>query len=65
MVFIQEGVCRTPGNQEDVNAYRSELMGLYLILLILKIVCEEYPITDGKVMMACDNLGGLKKALQQ
>lgn len=46
--ILIQGVCRTPGSNSAVNAYRSELMGLYLVLLILQIICDELKITSGE-----------------
>lgn len=39
----------------DVNAYRSELQGIYTVLLALRVVTQLHNIESGSVRIACDN----------
>lgn len=63
-VLIQ-GVCRTPGSSLSVNAYRSELMGLYIILLAHIIIYGELKIMSGEVLIGCENLGVISTSFVQ
>ena len=59
--IVVQGVCQTPGPREDVNAYRSELLGMMMLLRIIEIVNDEENGGMGGIVLACDNEGGLKK----
>ena len=59
--IVVQGVCQTPGPKEDVNAYRSELFGMMMLLRIIEIVNDEENGCMGGIVLACDNEGGLKK----
>ena len=59
--IVVQGVCQTPGAPIDVNAYRSELIGIMLLLKILDIIVKNENIQEGRIILACDNEGGLKK----
>ena len=50
----------TPGVDSDINAYRSELIGIMVGCLILKMYSDRYEIVDKKVQFGCDN----EKAVQ-
>ena len=62
--ILAQGVCRTSGSEDVINAYRSEVMGIYLILLMLQLLCEDKSIKSGTVLIACDNIHGLFKSLK-
>ncbi len=60
-----KGAGQTPGGDSDQSAYRSELFGLWGILFSLKRFTEEYAITEGQILIACDGLSALNKAQAQ
>ena len=43
------------GLPQEVNAYQSELQGIHTILLALTCICKVFNITDGQVILACNN----------
>ena len=49
------GVCQTPGEISDVNAYRAELHGVLNLLLALKAICSFHAIRERSVRLGCDN----------
>ncbi len=51
-----------PGTAKDQSAYRSELAGLYCILLGAKQLCEFFNITQGSIELGCDGQSALDKA---
>ena len=55
---------RVPGPDSSQCSYRSELFGLYLSLLTIKILCAKYDVQSGKITIGCDNIGALDKGLQ-
>jgi hypothetical protein len=50
------GAVQMLGLESSVNAYRSELMGIYTILLGVYAVCLFCDIHEGAVTVGCDNL---------
>jgi hypothetical protein len=50
-----------PGHSEAQNSYRSELAGLYGVLVMLKTICSLHKVTIGKITIACDNITALGK----
>lgn len=50
----------TPGMQDDINAYRSELIGIYVGCLILEIYTKHIGVIDQQISFGCDN----EKAVQ-
>ena len=53
------GVNVAPGTDEDQNAFRSELVGLYGIITATMVVCFLHDITDGCITVACDGESAL------
>jgi hypothetical protein len=51
-----------PGGSRDHSPYRSELTGIYSILIMVNKLCEYYEISDGEIELACDGLSALDKA---
>jgi hypothetical protein len=51
-----------PGHPDDQGAYRSELAGLYGIVLVVNWLCEWAGLTTGKIEVGCDGLSALNKA---
>jgi hypothetical protein len=52
-----------PGNEHDQTAYRSELTGIYAILLTVSKLCQYYKINRGAMELGCDGKSALEKAL--
>ena len=61
---LWRGACRVPGHDSVQSSYRSELTGVYATMQLCNKVCELYKITDGSIILACDNLGAGHKACQ-
>jgi hypothetical protein len=51
-----------PDTAKDQSAYRSELTGIYCILLCAKKLCEYFKITQGSIELGCDGQAALDKA---
>ncbi len=49
----------TPGQSEDIDAYRSELGGIYGIINTINELCTSNQITQGSVTIACDCLSAI------
>ena len=58
-----KGAAHTPGHADDLDAYRSEVFGIYCILICLKYICERFNITTGAATIVCDCLGALTRAV--
>jgi hypothetical protein len=56
------GAVVVPGSAKDQSAYRSELAGLYSILVFVKQLCEFYQISSGSIELGCDGQSALDKA---
>jgi hypothetical protein len=52
----------TPGGPSDHSSYRSELSGIYSILVVVNQLCAHYKIVDGEIELACDGLSAINKA---
>jgi hypothetical protein len=50
-----------PGILEVQSSFRSELAGLYGVVLMVQLLCEHYGITDGAIEVGCDCEGALWK----
>lgn len=56
---------RTSGWREsDVNAYRSELQGIYSVLLALQVLTKFHQLTSGSITLYCDNEKAVELANQ-
>jgi len=51
-----------PGSPEDQCVYRSELAGLYGIVLAVSLVCKVHGVTGGQVDIGCDGLLALQQS---
>ena len=60
-VFIT-GSNITPGDGQYQSAYRSELSGLYGIVVAVEVLCRVFNITDGSITVACDGESALDYA---
>jgi hypothetical protein len=56
------GAVIAPGTAKDQSAYRSELVGIYSILLCVKKLCNFFHITQGCIELGCDGQSALDKA---
>lgn len=56
------GVVTAPGTWKDQSTYRSELTGIYSIMVCVKNLCEFYNITAGSIELGCDGQSALDKA---
>jgi hypothetical protein len=59
------GAVTAPGNAKDQSAYRSELTGIYSIMMCTKNLCEYFNITSGSITLGCDGQSALDKAFNQ
>jgi hypothetical protein len=50
-----------PGGPSDHSPYRSELTGIYSIMIMVNRLCEFYDIKEGENELACDGLSALDK----
>ena len=49
----------TPGHSDDQNPYRSEIGGIFGIIVVVEAVAKLYDICDGAIELACDCESGL------
>jgi len=55
--------CIIPGQRSDQSAYRSELGGLFGLLVLVDVICRTHGVSEGSVEVGCDGAGALKQAL--
>jgi hypothetical protein len=58
------GLNIVPGHPDDQGAYRSELAGLFGIVLVVNLLCSWAGITSGGIEIGCDGLSALNKAFE-
>jgi hypothetical protein len=51
--------CVCPGFPEDQSAYRSELIGIYQMVLTVYFLCQSFDIPEGLAVLACDGLAAI------
>jgi hypothetical protein len=51
----------TPGNAEDQSSYRSELSGIFGVVVMVHLVCEHFAIKDGSIEVGCDCESALRQ----
>jgi hypothetical protein len=56
------GLNVVPGHPDDQSAYRSELAGLFGIVLVVNRLCSWAKIESGGIEVGCDGLSALEKA---
>ena len=49
-----------PGRREDQSSYRSEIGGIFGIVVYVGLVCKVFKITQGKITVGCDGIEALK-----
>jgi hypothetical protein len=59
-IITGKAIC--PGGQEDHSAYRSELTGLYSIMVVTHQLCLFYGVEEGQVEVGCDGSSALQTA---
>jgi hypothetical protein len=59
------GVLKVPGLPADQSSYRSELSGMYGIVVMVEVICTHFEITSGAIEAGCDGLSALRKAIGQ
>ena len=55
------GRCHVVGPPESYSAYRSELAGIHSGLTFLLGICTAHNITQGRIVLACDNYGAIQR----
>ena len=60
---LAQGVCKVPGDCDDVNSYRAELTGIFLMMVIVEMTCTHFEITEGLMTLACDSKSGLDTSM--
>jgi hypothetical protein len=58
------GLNVVPGHPDDQSAYRSELAGLFGIVLVVNLLCSWADIMSDGIEVACDGLSALNKAFE-
>ena len=53
----------TPGFNSDQSAYRSEISGLYEMVMIIKAIAKVWNLKEGGVTLGCNGKGALHQAL--
>ncbi len=58
-----KAVC--PGADEDMDLYRSELAGIYCIMVVLEKFCSFYSLSEGVIEIGCDGLSALDSVFEK
>eukprot|EP00957_Ditylum_brightwellii_P148696 11321127-Ditylum_brightwellii.AAC.1 len=53
----------TPESLEIQDAYRVELLGILMIVIVVLHLCKQYNIQKGLITVACDGLEAIRKAM--
>lgn len=56
------GAAIVPGTNKDHSAYKSDLVGIYSILVAVKHICKYIHIKHGRIELGCDGKMALDKA---
>ena len=54
------GDCILPGFPSDQSAYRSEIGGIYALVLVVDIIKDMWNIKSGSIEIGCDGLNALQ-----
>ena len=57
------GDCIIPGSPSDQSAYRSEIGGLYGLVIVVEMIKDMWNIQSGSIVLGCDGLNALQQAL--
>ena len=52
-----------PGNDDEMDAYRAKIFGIYCVLICTKYILQTYNIRNGSIKIVCDCLGALTQAI--
>ena len=52
-----------PGHHTDHSAYRSEIGGLYELVLMTELIKQVWRIREGEITLGCDGLGALYQSV--
>ncbi len=52
-----------PGYSKDQSSLRSELAGIYVIVILVNVICQEHQILEGEIEVGCDNIKALRRAI--
>ncbi|MFN9981748.1 MAG: hypothetical protein ACK53Y_17615, partial [bacterium] len=58
-----KAVC--PGADEDMDLYRSELAGIYCIMVVMEKFCSFYSLSEGVIEIGCDGLSALDSVFEK
>jgi hypothetical protein len=59
---VLEGQVITPGHPYQQDAYRSELSGLYALVVAINALSDYFQVKEGMVTLSCDNLSATRMA---
>ena len=57
------GDCIIPGFPSDQSAYRSEIRGLYTLVLVVEMIKDMWNIKSGSIKIGCDGLNALQQGM--
>ena len=57
------GTVVVPGYASDQSAYRSEIAGLYAMVLVVEMIKEVWGLTEGGILIGCDGKDALNQSL--
>ena len=57
------GTVVVPGYGSDQSAYRSEIAGLYAMVLVVEMIKEVWGLSKGGILMGCDGIEALNQSL--
>ena len=57
------GTVEVPGHGSDQSAYRSELAGIYAMVLVVEVIKDIWSISGGGILIGCDGKAALDQAL--
>ena len=58
-----KGASHTSGNDDELDAYRAEIFGIYCVLICIKYILQTYDIDNGSITIVCDCFGTLTRAI--
>jgi len=58
-----QAVC--PGKADDMDLYRTELAGIYCIMIVVEKFCCFHDIKEGSIELGCDGLSALESVFEK